>query len=166
MEPIRSDAQTTFFISKFEKLNFSTPFSHRNVRARSARERKSAVFTAFVMARSLCLFIRLRSAIHRWKALIAKGKKKERERGGREGVNRRLGRIWAQLRHARVVDAMPFNSIRHKGPIPLEHRNAHAKTRPKLSTANRRTGRGQNGQNRLQSAPKQAGGPVKCPLQM
>ena len=59
-----------------------------------------------------------------------------------------------------LLNAMPFNSMRRKEPVPLEHSCAHAKTRPELSTANRRTGRGQNGQNRLQSAPKQAGGPV------
>ena len=157
MKPTRPGEHYTFFISKFEKLDFSTPFSHRNLRARSARERKSTVFTAFVLVRSPYLFIRLRSAIHRWKALIAKEKKKEREGGGREGEQVVFGLNFA----ARVdVCAMSFNSMRLKELVPLEHSCAHAKTRPKLSTANRRTGRGQNGQNRAQSSPKQAGGPV------
>ena len=136
-------------------------FSHRNLRVRSARERKSTVFTAFVLVRSPYLFIRLRSAIHRWKALIAKEKKKEREGGGREGEQVVFGLNFA----ARVdVCAMSFNSIRHKEPVPLEHRNAHAKARLQKSPAGWGTGRGQNGQNRLQSAPKQAGGPVYRPI--
>ena len=78
--------------------------------------------------------------MHRWKALIEKGKR-ERERGRREG--RRAGRIWAQLRRARVVHAMPFNLIRLKEPVPLERRSTHAKTCSELimSPAGWRTGR-------------------------
>ena len=44
-----------------------------------------SIFTDFVLVRSPCLFVRSRPAIHRWKALIAKEKRKERKGGEKEG---------------------------------------------------------------------------------
>ena len=51
-----------------------------------------SIFTDLVLVRSPCLLGRSRPSIHRWKALVAKEKKKERKEGGREGV-------WVIFRH-------------------------------------------------------------------
>ena len=51
-----------------------------------------SIFTDLVLVRSPCLLGRSRPSIHRWKALVAKEKKKERKEGGREGV-------WVVFRH-------------------------------------------------------------------
>ena len=80
----QTESELRDWVSKFEKVDFSRRF---RVDFIGAPEQNLSIFTDLVLVRSPCLIGRSRpSIIHRWKALIAKEKKKERKEGRREGV--------------------------------------------------------------------------------
>ena len=89
-----------------------------------------SIFTDLVLVRFPCLLGRSRPSIHRWKALVAKEKTKERKGGGREGV-------WVVFRHRKhgvyavktgaeqfmaSAGAKPTREKEHIGENPTSHR--------------------------------------------
>ena len=92
-EPTSTDEEGKFFISKFEKVDFSAhfdPFSHRNLGARSARERKFEHFHRFCVG-SFSLPTWPFAAINTPLESPCREGEEEREKGRRERGS--LGRI-------------------------------------------------------------------------